>query len=246
MKKFLLSLSLVIGFLVPRAAQAQSFTTQYDTVYATVNGISAVYDYIINTGSTSVTLNWKVIACNFPHDWLGVTQFGICDNQYCYGNNSDMHLWNDTTDVGQTFTSLPYPDTTTRGKFDLSLDLTATTSTGTYYVTINLASVGIGSTSRNITFIISKWPTSVPGVSRTDNISLYPNPASNELNLVYEGLPDVKTIAVYNIIGKVMSVYRVNGTSANLDLENVPSGIYFARLMNAQGDVLATRKFAKQ
>jgi hypothetical protein len=76
---------------------------------------------------------------------------------------------------------------------------------------------------------------------------LYPNPAHNEVNLVYNTTADIKNIAVYNIIGKVIAVYKVTeNNSANLNLENLPSGIYFARLINSQGNVVVTRKFTKQ
>jgi hypothetical protein len=76
--------------------------------------------------------------------------------------------------------------------------------------------------------------------------SLYPNPALNEINVVYDGSADVKDIAVYNLIGRVMMVYKVTGSSANLNIENIPAGIYFVRLLNTHGNVVITRRFTKQ
>ena len=102
------------------------------------------------------------------------------------------------------------------------------------------------SETKTETFIVNKWPTSVPVVTNDDDITIYPNPAREELNVVYSNTADVKNIAVYNIIGKVMNVYRVSGNSANLNLRNVPAGIYFVRLLNANGGVVATRKFTRQ
>jgi hypothetical protein len=74
----------------------------------------------------------------------------------------------------------------------------------------------------------------------------YPNPAQNEVNVAYDANADIQNIALYSIIGKVLRVYKVTGNSANLDLENIPSGFYFVRLMNSHGDAVATRKFTKQ
>ena len=93
----------------------------------------------------------------------------------------------------------------------------------------------------------NKVPTAVTNINNQEsNILLYPNPAREELNVVFSATADIKTIAVYNIIGKVLVVYKVTGDSANMNLENIPSGIYFVRLTNSHGDVVVTRKFTKQ
>ena len=99
-----------------------------------------------------------------------------------------------------------------------------------------------------MTFIVRKncAATNVNNTKPAEDFVLYPNPAYNELNVVYDASLDVKNIAVYNIIGKVMSVYKVSGTSANLNIENIPSGIYFLRLYNSTGSVILTRKFTRQ
>ncbi|MFI5195872.1 MAG: T9SS type A sorting domain-containing protein [Chitinophagales bacterium] len=99
----------------------------------------------------------------------------------------------------------------------------------------------------NTTDSVIKAPAAVTNINNTENeIILYPNPARDELNVVYSPNADVKTIAVYNIIGKVIAVYKVTSAGANLNLENIPSGIYFVRLTNSHGDVVVTRKFTKQ
>ena len=43
-----------------------------------------------------------------------------------------------------------------------------------------------------------------------------------------------------------MSIYRAGGNSANMSVENMPAGVYFVRLINNRGDIVATRKFTKQ
>ena len=100
-----------------------------------------------------------------------------------------------------------------------------------------------------VTFLLSKTINTV-GVNQITNVQndilLYPNPAVNEVNVVYDDASDIRNIVVYSIIGKVMAVYKVNGNSANMNLENIPSGIYFMRLYNGSGNVVATKKFTKQ
>jgi hypothetical protein len=95
--------------------------------------------------------------------------------------------------------------------------------------------------------MICRTGVSVPTITHSANdVLLYPNPANNELNVVYDGSADIKNIGVYNIIGKLLTVYKVSGASANLNLEHIPSGIYFVRLLNSQGNAVVTRKFTKQ
>ncbi len=80
-----------------------------------------------------------------------------------------------------------------------------------------------------------------------DEIVIYPNPAHDEVNIVYGADAGVKTIAIYNLIGKVVSVFKpIDNSSANLSIDNLPMGIYFVRLVNAQGAVVAARKFTRQ
>jgi hypothetical protein len=88
----------------------------------------------------------------------------------------------------------------------------------------------------------------LPGARCTDDVTLYPNPApGNELNIVYDQSADIKNIAVYNLIGKIVAVYKVTGNnSANLSLETLTPGIYFVRLFNSQGEVVLAKRFTRQ
>ena len=252
MKSGLLYFVFFVVVMMPFASKGQTFTMQYDTVTARLTGTGVVKDNVINLTSSPLTLSWHVVASNFPADWLTATAFGICDNNICYNNGPDGHgasmrLWNDTTSTGDIQTTVPYGDTTTQGLFELSLNLSSVTSSGCYFVTVALNNGGSFGTSKTVTFVVCRSGASVAQVGNTQNdLLLYPNPAGNEVNLVYDASADVKNIAIYNIIGKVLTVYRVTGSSANLNIENIPSGIYFARLYNGAGNVVATRKFTKQ
>ena len=245
MKKILLGLISFLGLFAPVILQAQTFTVPLDTVYATVNTTAVIHNDITNTSASNLTLRWHVIATSFPADWLTSIAFGICDNNMCRGNTADTLLWRTATSTsGNTFITNAYIPSVP-GTYDLSLDFTSA-SVGNHWVTVAIVDPGSLYT-KNVTFIINKAAAAVTNINSTENeVVLYPNPARDELNVVYSPNADVKTIAVYNIIGKVMAVYKVTNTSANLSLENIPSGIYFVRLSNSHGDVVVTRKFTKQ
>lgn len=237
MKKFLLAL-FCLG--TAAATNAQSFTTQSDTVYATVNGgIDAnIYNKITNTSGAPFAITWKRIADNFPTSWKNSPSvFGVCDNYNCYNNTLVFN--------GSSHTSNNY-NPGVAGDFHLQLNIDGSAVSGSYYLTINLDG---GGTSKNITFVVNKFATGINNVSgKNADISLYPNPARNTLNVSFDDQSGVSTIAVYNLIGKEVSAYRVNNGSSNvqLDIDNIPAGIYLLRMLDAQGHVLATRKFTHQ
>jgi hypothetical protein len=93
----------------------------------------------------------------------------------------------------------------------------------------------------------SSVSTGIQSINRaSDIITLYPNPAGYELNVLYDANAGIRNIIVYNMIGKPVTVYKVAGNSARLDIENIPSGIYFIRMVDGQGHVMATRRFTHQ
>lgn len=244
MKKILLGL---LGLCLPAFLYAQAtFSVAQDTVRMTVGGPASVNDNITNLTGSNLSLRWSVIASDFPTDWRAPLAFGICDNALCRQNSSGA-IWNGSS--GSTYSSTYYFNAAhdSVGAFDLSLDFSTVTSAGvSHYVTVSITDVGSGYT-HNETFVIYRPPLAVGNVNTVAaDVVLYPNPARDEVNVVFDANADVKNIAVYNIIGKVMNVYKVNGDSANLNIENIPSGIYFVRLMNSHGEVVVTKKFTKQ
>jgi hypothetical protein len=245
MKKILLSLYISLGLAASLCSYGQSFTTTTDTVRAFVGGAAVLHNDITNHTSGTLNLSWHVKITDFPNDWATPGALGLCDGNLCRGNTGDTLLWNVAMHVTGTTFTCGYSSGTT-GTFDYTPDLSAATSPGTHYITVTVSDPA-SLYSKDITWVINKVPVAVPTVSNAVNdVSLYPNPAHDEVNIVYDESADIKNIAVYNIIGKVMSVYKVTSTSANLSLENIPSGVYFVRLINSKGGVVMTKKFTKQ
>ncbi len=249
MKKILFLLFGAASFLSSFMLEAQTFSIPSDptdTVYTpALGGAYTVYQNIKNITGNNLQIRWKVVACNFPADWLSTLQ--ICDRSDC---RPASLLWNATTGTGPAYTPTYHANSAhdSTELFDVAVDLSSVTSTGTsYFITINMVDQGPGNYTKNLTIFFNRQNVAVNNVATSaSDLLMYPNPAKDELNVVYTGVPDIKNIAVYNIIGKVIAVYHVNESSANLNLENVPSGIYFVRLLNSQGNVVVTKKFTKQ
>lgn len=241
MKKFITLLSLAGALLAGSSTYAQSIDVQHDTVTISGAGFHEASNYLINTTTSAVTVEWKVIATNFPSDWIANT--GICDNNTCI---SGAGLW----PAGTLYETVPYAASTTNGMFKMQIDLataSGTTTPGTHFLRVRLNNKFAPSDTAIQTYIVTKTTTSVKVVKSVGDITMYPNPATSALNLVFDANADIKNIAIYNIIGKQVNMFRVGGsTSASLNVENLSDGIYFVRLMNSNGEVVATRKFTKQ
>jgi hypothetical protein len=240
MKKLILGLITLttLTFVAGKVqAQTPTFVTEHDTVNATFGGNAIEVHNNITALAGNVTVVWREVGNNFPSGWTCSSCLQVCDNKTCYTNGLDA-ITN-----GSSKTSLPY--STTMGLFKGLFDFTGGPS-GTHYITFNLRD-SASSYNKDITFVINKWPTSASSVTKNgDDVTLYPNPANDEVNVLFDGDLGVKNIAVYNVIGKSMVVYRVAGNSAKMDISKLPSGVYFLRMSDIRGQVVATKKFTKQ
>ena len=69
--------------------------------------------------------------------------------------------------------------------------------------------------------------TSVAEISTESKLSVYPNPAINQLTLVAEN--KLKNVQLLDAMGKTVLVQTVNSSRVIVDLSEVPSGIYLLR-----------------
>ncbi len=76
-----------------------------------------------------------------------------------------------------------------------------------------------------------------------DDISLYPNPALDVINLIED--EDVKQIEFYNIVGKKLKSYdHIKGQSH--DVSEFSKGIYLVRLLNKSNNILKVLRMTKK
>jgi hypothetical protein len=79
-----------------------------------------------------------------------------------------------------------------------------------------------------------------------DNINLYPSPASNHITIEHFGsrATGVTTVEVFNSIGQSMLVHQSDSRVFSLDVSELRTGVYFARIQHDSQIVI--RKFVKQ
>ncbi|HRO42336.1 MAG TPA: T9SS type A sorting domain-containing protein [Flavipsychrobacter sp.] len=236
MKKFILSA--LLGF-ASLAVFAQSFVSQHgDTVSANYSsGFITVYNHLkSNIPNDSVYIKWRISSHNLPNNW---SLYGFCDNVTCYLPDAAM-LNGTSSQVSDPYNAGQWEN------FYAQFDGDNAPLGSSAWITVQ-AQDTVHLQSRTFTFIATKYATGVSTVVKSDdNIMLYPNPAKNNVNVVFDASLGVKNIAIYNLIGKAVKVFKVSGNSAKLEINEIPSGIYFVRLINAQGQIVATRKFTHQ
>jgi len=75
-------------------------------------------------------------------------------------------------------------------------------------------------------------------------LSIYPNPGDNWLNICYTGELNKAGMRIYNIQGAMILEQEVTSNLTSLDISNLPSGIYYLALNT--GDRLIYKKIVKQ
>lgn len=214
-------------------AEAQSFSTEFDTVSMSVSGSEHLYNRINNLTTGNISISWKVLSNNFPTDWQANT--GFCDNNLCYSG---------VTVFSGSIYSCTYPPGL--GTFYMITDLSTTTTLGTYYANVEISTPLEAPIIE--TFIVTKATTSVRMIKVNSNVELYPNPVNNELNVLYNEADNVTVISLLDITGKVIKRFDANaiGNHTNIIIEMMPAGLYFIQLLNSNSEIIAVKKFVKQ
>ena len=106
--------------------------------------------------------------------------------------------------------------------------------------------LGDGSATSTFYFddIIQAAPDTTAGVedNNTLNVSLYPNPTSSSLHL---SAPNrIKSVAIYNLLGKEVISLKINKNSESIDVSNLASGIYIIKY--SIDNAFSTAKFIKE
>jgi hypothetical protein len=238
---FFSALLLLSGF----SASAQFSTSKgKDSSVGYYNGSAQleVDNDIKSSSGNPVFIKWHVINSSFGTGWEKFGS-GFCDNVLCYtalsGNTNifDDHTVQKSDAYGSNY-----------GIFHMVFQTNNPSVGSSAWVQVSAQDTVSGAPARTLTFVAYAAAAGVVNMSSSDDVVLYPNPAREAVNVVYDNRAGIKTIAIYNLIGKMVSpLYKptANG-SAKIDINDMPSGVYFIRLMDGQGRTIATRRFVHQ
>lgn len=214
---------------------AQGYTVAHDTTYASVNGTADVHNGITNSSNlSSLNITWQ--ATLYPSNGWGVT--GICD--IVNGSqNGNCYNW----PVGQTPLIIP-PGLSADFKVSFKNDSTNNPAPVGSVCYFSILITSSGSANKTIWYKVTKDPLGVNTFSRVnDAIVIFPNPARDVVNVSIDPSLGAKTILISNLIGRTIGSYNVSAGVQKIDMDNVPTGMYFLRVFDNQGKLLETKKF---
>lgn len=177
--------------------------------------------FITNNGSDSVVITWNRSNEVAPAGW---SVSGICDWFNCYQNNTATH------------TAVLYAGQTK--EFHLEVVATSSATDGPYFLTLT-------TTAGPLTFAAKVSPASVRDLDPSSMVSLYPNPASNFVNLNFLD-KGIQSVSVVSVIGKRIGKFDVEASTLRIPLDNVATGVYMAQFMDKSGKVIGVKRFTKQ
>jgi hypothetical protein len=87
----------------------------------------------------------------------------------------------------------------------------------------------------------------ITGVNRGKlDVSMFPNPVQQKLGVSIKGDDSRKNILVIDVNGRVLLNEPVTGIVTTLDVQKMPAGLYFIKVVGADGTMLHYDKFIKQ
>lgn len=215
-------------FIVMTGLSVYSQTYWKDTVtyigFPKTNTVEQLHDTIYNNTSSPLTVTWNVASDNLLPGWTGVS---ICDNLACLPYNTMSNT-----------SIIPPNDKMT---LDVQVKAAPTAMDGCSYVTLN-TSVGM------LVYKYCTFPTSTKEFDNNSLVSIYPNPATNFINLNLNN-KKISSINVVNVIGKRIAKFSVDPTNTpeiRIPLDRVSDGVYLLQFADNAGKVLGVRRVTKQ
>ena len=66
------------------------------------------------------------------------------------------------------------------------------------------------------------------------NIEVFPNPANRYIN--FTNFSQAGKVEILTMNGQLVSIWENDGSTAEIDLINLPDGVYFAKITNSSGE----------
>ncbi len=228
---------LVIAFdSLPHYSCTQFYTTQYIILHETSNIVDV---YIAHKDTCA---NW-----NNGLAILGI-QNATGDTAYVApGKNATAWIVNtptvwrfipagDTTTVQASFTW--YDQNGTVIGHDLETDVCVNQTT-TFRLVADLYYPASGNTyTVSDTVTVYYGVTSVEEENLTRKVKLFPNPATDEIHITYDGIFHDGKIQLFNTEGILIEKRKIRGNKAKIPLAGLKNGMYFLHIYSGQGNIV--------
>ena len=186
--------------------------------------------HCVNSGTVTKTIVWQIEGDSLQAGW---TYTGYCDKNRCYvysvGLKESFTLAHDSQSI-------------------LQLHILPTCVTGNGFVKIRFwDNADSANTTRIVTYMITISASAAcsNGISETEiaSIAISPNPVRNQLKITLPQTLQNGKLELYNLLGSRVMEQSLT-TSRELDMSNLETGIYMARISDG-GKLLTTKRFTK-
>ncbi len=228
MKKLIL-LSTVVAILASQL-KAQSFSINPKNI--NTGGFVSKEQIALSTVFTNISsdnndtsFTWSLISFTKPNGWT----LSMCDPKNCYAGI--------TEGTRNTFTlgkNKPYT---------LTIDFLIDSSRMGGLANAKIVFTSDKTNNKDtLNMDIKGWYASVKELSKNKEISLYPNPAKDNLILKYTSKESLQ-VDIYNVLGLKIKSVIYNNNDSNIDISDLQNGVYFIRFKD-DGKVIS-KSFTK-
>jgi Secretion system C-terminal sorting domain len=225
-------LSFIVVFISLSNIYAQSFSFQggaTSSITGTLCNTTAENSLTIsNSSSTPDTLKWiRTLGANWPSAWTVTT----CDNNGCY-----------TAAVTARQFIVP-----ANSSANITMTIAHNNMVGTG--TINLEIVKFSDTTQKINGVYNgAITTCINGINETklSDVKFFPSPFQSTLNVRLNNNTQVKSVEFYNLIGSLVYKQEIaNEDVVSVNAMNLPKGLYFVSLLDANRKILISKRIEK-
>ncbi|MES2691229.1 MAG: T9SS type A sorting domain-containing protein [Bacteroidota bacterium] len=184
--------------------------------------MSVITNNSTDPGDSMIT--WTIVDFNVPSGW----QFDFCDPYDCISNLG--------ANATNSFKLKPGLSGPLKGNFY------SKSVGGNGNVKLAIQFVGKPE-SRDTLFLSAKgWATGLKQIRNAAEVSMYPNPARNEISFKYPVTKAVE-VSIYNVLGSKVKTFTHNGTETAINISELQKGLYFIRFN--QGEAMISKSFTK-
>jgi PKD repeat protein len=217
----------------PNHTYANGTYTVKLTASTTTNAVcTSTYQSIIN-----VTSNTCVANSNFSLVYSGTPKMWYAMPSNSLNISAVQWSWGDGSTTNTLFTSHTY---SVAGMYSICLSVTLNCGQSSQSCATYSIYKGAGSADNEIYTInvIEEGTVGMKEISNNlnQNISFYPNPSSGKFVIELEKeLKSETTVTISNLIGENVYTSILKNKSTQIDLNQVPTGIYLVKLQNTEG-----------
>lgn len=188
-----------------------------------------------NVSDNTLTLRWEVTVVDAPTKW----KMQLCDKNLCFG-------FDQLTNVDANIDQPVELEADSSSIMDIGVRHGGVAGCGTYEVKVyTVDDPNTVLASNTYEFRVNVNADCLVATNNFDKSTakVFPNPTTDYFTITDN--PYVKSLEIFNIVGKQMAVTNFQNGDA-INVAGFPNGLYLVRMLDDDGDVLKTTRLIKR